>query len=53
MLSGGQPTAVRIRLMVGDTVRFSQPTVSRLCKQVGEAIIGLAAWFIIIIIGVL
>ena len=35
-----------IQLMVGDTLALSQPTISRLCKQVGETISGLAGRFI-------
>jgi len=35
-----------IQLMVGDNLALSHPTISRLCKQVGEAISGLAGRFI-------
>jgi len=35
-----------IQLMVGDTLALSQPTISRLCKHVGEAISGLAGRYI-------
>jgi len=31
-----------IQLIVGDTLALSQPTITRLCKQVGEVISGLA-----------
>jgi len=32
--------------MIGDTLALSQPDKSRLCKQIGEAISGLAGRFI-------
>jgi len=35
-----------IQLMVVDTLALRQPTISRMCKQVGEAISGLAGRFI-------